>query len=163
ILGHGMHVKVVAGSLQINERRRREAHCAVKYSGLCGFYDQLTLYQSEMCRQRFQLVLCDPHALKLHVTHVGNITWLDGTGGGNTESSRAPQVYRIFQREGLGYEPHRHTVTDLPERCTWSALLRSTDEGVLRTCIWVSSMAVPWPCRRKLGISQYSCGRVDDT
>src|SRR5215468_6218473 len=98
-----MHVKVVAWSLQINERRRWEAHCAVKHSGLHGFHSQLTLYQSEMCCQRFHLVSCDLHALELHVTKVGDITWLDGTGGGNTQSSRTPQVYRIFQREGLGY------------------------------------------------------------
>ena len=58
-----------------------------------------------MCRQRFHLVLCDPHALELHVTHVGDITWLDGTGDGNPQSSRPLQVDRISQREGLWDEP----------------------------------------------------------
>src|SRR5215813_8166449 len=96
-----MHVKVVDGSLQIDKRRRREAHLAVKHLGPCGLNCQLSLCQSETCRQRFRLVPINHNALEMYVTRVGDMTWLDGTCDGNTKSSSTHQVYRIFQLEGL--------------------------------------------------------------
>src|SRR5262249_35150900 len=108
-----MHVKVVVGSLQIDERRRPETHLALKHFGPCGFHGQLALCQFETCRQRLQRVPCNHYALEMHVTHVGDMPWLDGTGDGNTQSSRPPQVDRISQREGLWDEPHRQPITDL--------------------------------------------------
>src|SRR5262245_55902516 len=109
-----MHVKVVAGSLQIDERRRPEADLAIKHLGPCGFHGQLSLGQSETCRQRLRLVPCYPHALEMHVTYVGDMPWLDGPGNGNLQSSRPPQVDRISQREGLWDEPQRQRMPDLP-------------------------------------------------
>ena len=110
-LCHGMHVKVVAGSLQIDERRRRDAHLAVEEVRLRGFDRQPSLGEFETRGQRFRFVSFDAQTLEADVTRVGEVTRLDLTRDWNAEPRSPLQVYRIFHLEGRRQEPHGDTIT----------------------------------------------------
>src|SRR5215510_1412036 len=106
-----MYVKVVAGSLQIDERRRCDVHLAVEEVGLRGFDCQLSLCEFETRGQRFSFVSFDVQTLEADVTRVGEVTRLDLTRDRNAESRSTCQIYRIFHLEDRRQEPHGNTIT----------------------------------------------------
>src|SRR5262245_8863183 len=111
IFCHDMHVKVVDGFLQINERRRRDAHLAVEEISPRGFDCQPSLSEFELRGQRFRVVSFDVQTLEADVTHVGEVTQLDLTRDRNAESRSPLQVHCTFHLEGRRQEPHGDTIT----------------------------------------------------
>src|SRR5262249_18534210 len=111
IFCHDMHVKVVAGSLQINERRRRDAHLAVEEVSVRGFDYQPSLREFEPRGQRFRFVSFDVQTLEANVPRVGEVTRLDSTRDRNAESRSSLQVHGTFHLEGRRQEPHGDTIT----------------------------------------------------
>src|SRR5262245_5483647 len=111
IFCHDMHVKVVAGSLQIDERRRCDVYLAVEEVSLRGFDRQPSLCEFETRGQRFRAVSFDIQTLEADVTRVGEVARLDLTGDRNTESRSPLQVHRTFHLEGRRQEPHGDTIT----------------------------------------------------
>src|SRR4029453_19577547 len=111
IFCHDMHVKVVDGSLQIDERRRRDVYLAVEEISLRGFDRQPSLSEFELRGQRFRVVSFDVQTLATDVTRVGEVTQLDLTRDRNAEVRSPLQVHRTFYLEGRRQEPHGDTIT----------------------------------------------------
>ena len=109
-----MHGEVVAGFLQIDERRRRDADLSIEHIGLGGCDCQSSLCQAETCGQRLKPVLCAPQTLEMDITRVGDVARLDRPCDGNAQSSSTRQVYRFLQLEGRRQYPHSDAITHLP-------------------------------------------------